>query len=95
MLTKEQIMQRLEESNALLADGFEAALIGVTENHHMQDIAVYDLDMCIDVLIAEGMTEEDAMEHMSYNVLGSFVGEMMPIFISTNFSIEENYRPTC
>jgi hypothetical protein len=28
------------------------------------------------------MTEEDAIEYLSFNVVGSYVGEMTPIFVN-------------
>jgi len=31
------------------------------------------------------MTEEDAMEHFSYNVEGGYVGEQTPIWCQDNF----------
>lgn len=47
--------------DALLADGLEAALIGYTVNTHHANVAVYDIDKCIDVLVErDGMTPEEA-----------------------------------
>ena len=31
--------------------------------------------------MADDMTEEDAIEHMNFNVTGSYVGEHTPVFI--------------
>jgi hypothetical protein len=63
----------------LTADGFDAAIIGLTEESPVR--VVYDHDICVRVLMADGMSEEDAIEHMSFNVTGSHVGEQTPIFI--------------
>ena len=63
----------LEENECLLADGFEGALIGIT--YGANPVAVYEVTMCIDLLMSEGMSYEDAWEHFSYNVAGSYVGE--------------------
>jgi hypothetical protein len=44
---------------------------------------VYDFDMCVHILMErDGMTCEEAVEFMDYNVTGSYVGEKTPIFIS-------------
>ena len=78
---KAMIMERLADEEALLADGFDRALIGHTQG--MNVVAVYDYDLCIDVLVKNGeMSIEDAVEHMSFNVVGAYVGEKTPIFVS-------------
>ena len=51
----------------------------------MSPIALYDRYMCIEILMKEdGMSEEDAEEHFSYNVIGSYVGENTPAFVTFN-----------
>ncbi len=64
----------------LTADGFDDAIIGVDVNSMR---IVYSIDRCIDILILEGMSMEDAIEYMDFNVIGSYVGEQSPIFIYT------------
>jgi hypothetical protein len=67
---------------ALLADGFEAAYLGFTINHHHAMVATYDYDKCVAVLVErDGMTDEDAEEFLSFNTLGAYVGENGPLFI--------------
>ena len=64
----------------LTADGFDDAIIGVDVNSMR---IVYSIDRCIDILILEGMSREDAIEYMDFNVIGSYIGEQTPIFIYT------------
>ena len=45
-------------------------------------VAVYDVQRMIEILMAEGMTAEDAVEHLDYNVIGSYVGEKTPQYMS-------------
>tara|TARA_R100000908_G_scaffold64882_2_gene50463 strand:- start:613 stop:834 length:222 start_codon:yes stop_codon:yes gene_type:complete len=66
----------------LLADGFEECLIGVGSRCGQPDIAVYDQTKCIQVLMSQGMSHEEALEYFDFNVLGSWVGEETPIFVS-------------
>ena len=81
MFRVEQIKQALVDEEALVADGFEDALIGHTQGPNL--VAVYDYDMCVHVLMErDGMTCEEAVEYMDFNVTGSYVGEKTPIFIS-------------
>lgn len=86
-----ELMQRLEEAEALLADGFEDALIGITENHHHLDVAVYDYDKAVDILmLRDGMGCAEAIEFMEYNVLGAYVGKNTPMFVSFTSKNLEN-----
>ena len=76
----EELMQHLTENECLLADGYESALIGITEGSN--PVAVYDIDLCIKSLIKEDdMDELDAVDFFYYNTLGSYVGEKTPVFI--------------
>ena len=66
------------------ADGFETAFVAVAFRYNGNDIAVYDYDLCIDVLIdRDTMSVEEAHEFMDYNVIGAYVGEQTPLFIRT------------
>ena len=66
----------------LKADGFNEAIIGMC-----MDIAtgeerlIYDANKCIDILIEQGMTDEEAIEYFEFNVGGSYVGETTPIWM--------------
>lgn len=65
---------------ALLADGFEDALIGYVEIFSKL-IALYDKEKCIEILmVRDNMSYEDAYEYFEFNVTGSFVGEGTPAF---------------
>ena len=68
------------EEEFLKADGFDDAIIGV-EPSSMR--LVYNMDAMLNILISdEEMTEEDALEHLDYNVYGAYVGEKTPIYIN-------------
>jgi hypothetical protein len=64
----------------MVADGFDDAIIGIDEKDMCR--VVYDYNKMVCILIDEGMTEEDAIEYLSFNVFGSYVGEMTPIFVN-------------
>lgn len=66
----------------LFMDGFEAALVGVVTRIGLEPIACYDLDAVLAILRnRDGMTEEEALEHFEYNLIGGYVGERTPCFI--------------
>ena len=70
------------ESLILLADGFEQAFVGIGRQFNTM-FSVYDYDKCIEILMSrDGLTEEEAEEHMSFNVTGAYVGEHTPVFLS-------------
>jgi len=82
------------EDQALLADGFEDALIGFG-THFNHAVAIYDYDKCIDILIAmfkkdaeferKDVEQRDlyleAIEYMDFNVTGGWVGPNTPVFL--------------
>ena len=80
---KEKIIDIIgEDENVLLADGFENAFVGIGRQFG-KPLAVYDRFECIEKLIADGMSYEEAEEYFQYNVEGSYVGESTPIFLET------------
>jgi len=78
-MDKEELQLQLKDNECLLADRFDSALIGITDG--INSVAVYDSNLCIELLIKEGMSDIDAIEHFYYNVAGSYVGDKTPIFI--------------
>jgi hypothetical protein len=85
-LKREEIEQFIESyveaSEILLADDFDDAFIGTAERFGMQAVAAYDEQKCIEILMSQGMDEEEAREYFEYNTLGAWVGEGTPIFIN-------------
>lgn len=86
------IREELGELNpeAMLADGFEGALIGIglQFNRHL---AVYDYETCVQILMTrDRMDREIAEEHMEFNVLGAYVGENTPIFLFFRSALDQD-----
>lgn len=71
-----------EEEGILLADGFESAFVGVGQCFSKQPQAIYDRDKCIESLVTDGSSLEDAIEYFEFNVQGSWVGEGTPVFVT-------------
>lgn len=67
----------------LFADGFDAALVGVAERCGQPTLAVYDVELCINILMEEGhcTDREEALEHIEFNVIGAWMGENTPLFL--------------
>ncbi len=77
----QQIIEKYEGEEFLKADGFDEAIIGVDETSCR---LIYSIKKCIEILMQD-MSEEDALEHFSYNVSGAWVGEKTPIWCDDNF----------
>ena len=76
--------------NMLTADGFEDAFIGVSERFGRSPIVAYDKDKCIQILIdRDGMDYEEAIEFFDFNVIGAWVGDGTPEFITVKDSMDE------
>lgn len=68
---------------ALTADGFDDAIIGIGELCGHPSLVAYDRDKCIQVLMdRDGMDYEEAVEFFDFNVAGAWMGENTPIFIT-------------
>lgn len=79
-MQRDDILNILEESEALLADGFDDALIGCVTVFN-RTVALYDREKCIAILMAQGQVPyEEATEHFEFNVQGAWVGEGTPGF---------------
>ena len=81
-INKEDWDDLMEEfEGALMATGFEEALIGFGYQFN-KTLAVYDRNKCLNILMSTGMDYEEAVEYFEFNVVGSYVGETTPVFIS-------------
>lgn len=78
-MPSEGLLHRLEEAEALLADGFDDALIGQDRETGR---AVYSTHKMIDILVErDDMSYDDAVEYLEFNTFCAYVGEMTPLYI--------------
>lgn len=81
-MTPEQVAEYNED--ALLADGFEKALIGVAERINLGPVAAYDVEKILEILMErDGMEYSDALEFFEFNIKGAWMGEFTPVYIYT------------
>jgi len=85
----EALKEAYPETEFLIADGFDDAVIGY---HQRSERLIYSIKKCIDILIAEGMSQEDALDYFYYNVEGAYVGEKTPIWADDNLYYEEGSK---
>jgi hypothetical protein len=71
-----------EDWGLLIADGFDAAILGVSDPCPSREACVvYDREQVIAIL-AEQMSHEEAEEYFVFNVVGAWVGPNTPIFVT-------------
>ena len=83
-ITRVKINEYLADmgESALLADGFDEALIGFSQRISEPMLAVYDYTKMLNVLIErDGLDYEEAAEYLDFNVLGAWVGEQTPVIV--------------
>jgi len=77
-------IEKVSEINpeALLADGFNDAIIGMCMQFGQLPVVAYDYDKCLKILQErDEMSRSDAVEYMEYNVIGAYMGLYSPVFI--------------
>ena len=72
----------LHNEDALTADGFEDAFMGVCHQYGRPPVAAYDYDGCIKLLERDSMSHDEAQEYFDFNVIGAWVGESTPVFVT-------------
>ena len=60
---------------------YDRCIIGIGERFGGVQCVAYDRDKCIEMLMKD-MSWEDAEEYFSFNVIGAWVGDQTPIFVS-------------
>ena len=71
-----------DDERMVKADGLEDAIIGIGSRINMPDVLVYSYNKCLKIFMErDGMTREEAVEWMEFNVVGAWVGETTPIFV--------------
>jgi len=72
----------IQESSALLADGFDSCIIGFCSD---SERIVYNREKMIELLMKrDKMSDIDALEFLEYNTWASDVGEHTPMYVWTD-----------
>lgn len=67
-----------DTDDVVFADGFDDAIIGFEPNLWR---VVYSRSMVIEILMRDGMTEEEAVEYAEYNTFGAYIGDKTPLWV--------------
>lgn len=63
-----------------LSSEFDSAAVGTSQRLGLCDCVVYDVHKILEILM-EYMSDEEALEHFGFNIVGSYVGQETPIFL--------------
>jgi hypothetical protein len=66
---------------AVLLDGFDEAIIGISEEFGNEPRIIYNKCKMLEILESMGMTTEEAIEYYEFNILGLYVSNQNPIFL--------------
>ena len=85
MVTKKQLQDIINENYPdeaiLLIDGMDEAVIGFARRCGQPTIAVYDYTTLVSLHCQMGMTEDEAVEYIQFNIEGAWVGEGTPALV--------------
>lgn len=88
-----EIIDLIAEFNedALTADGFSEAIIGMASRINLGPVVAYDVEKIIEILMKrDNMDYPEAREFYEFNIVGGWHGEMTPVFVETEgFKTEE------
>ena len=65
----------------LSEEEFDEAIIGVSERIGDEPVVAYDKEKILEIL-STSMTADEAWEYFEFNILGAYVGEKTPVFIT-------------
>jgi hypothetical protein len=66
--------------NALLADGLNEAIVGMTDSS--EPVPIYDKQKCVEVMMKkEGWDYTTALEFLEFNTFSAYMGEHTPMFV--------------
>jgi len=75
---RKTLVELTGDPELLFADGFDYAIVGVDINTNR---VVYSHGLMMEQLVLDGMSADDALEHLDFNVVSAYVGERTPIYI--------------
>ena len=62
-------------------DGLDECCLGKADRINMEPLLVYSHEKLLEYFMAEGMSHEEAVEWIGFNVAGAWVGEGTPLIL--------------
>lgn len=81
---KIKMMKKNADPEAIVLDGFDDALIGITSEGRL----IYDVGLMKKILVQRDKMEQiDADEYLDFNVINAFFGTLNPIYVNLNIDL--------
>ena len=71
------------DEDLLVMDGYDDCIVGVVERFGSEPFVVYDRKKVLAKLMADGMSEEEALDFHEFNQVGAWVGNHTVGFLDT------------
>lgn len=66
-------------------DGFDSAIIGtanIWNGNERVDVLVYDIYRMVEqLIIRDGMNEDEALDYIEYNIQNAYIGKDTPVIV--------------
>lgn len=95
MNKREAVSNMADDTIMVISEEFyDEALVGIVERNGMEPVAIYDKQKVIELIVKHyGFSDWiEALEHFEYNIIGSFVGEHTPAFLTLIEGSEITWR---
>lgn len=80
---RETLIEQYGDDELLFADGFDSCIIGVGVRCGKPNLVVYNRSAAIALLMKrDKMSMDEAEEFMDFNVIGAYVGERTPVWVT-------------
>lgn len=66
---------------AIKLTDLDQAIVGITEEFGKDTRILYSVKKILNIMMENGMSEEESLEYYNYNILGGYFGERNPIFL--------------
>lgn len=72
-----------------MLEGFDEAIVGVVEVYGRAPVVCYDRERCLEIIQENcGGDRQEAEEHFDFNIIGGYLGEHSPVFL-TRFGVND------
>lgn len=84
----------MSQEGIMFVEGYDSAIIGIQETDNDVYVVIYDKWAMVGVYQAlhPDATWEDAVEDLSFNTWGAYMGELTPVFMHTFSGTGEERR---
>lgn len=72
----------------LKVDGFDDCIVGVVHQRHGEAVLAYSVEAMVRNLVDQGLTAEDACDHIEFNIISAYYGDETPIFLRDDMPLE-------